>query len=342
MRNIIIQVPFDVFFSSTGDFVIHVTMTGEQNIQQDAHKDTQYHTPPTFFNFMQQLIERSIQQQRQRAVEILRVALSTFKKYREGKDIKLSDFTSSVMCDFEQWMLKRGLKKNSTSFYLRVLRKTYNCAVSEGLTIDRQPFVHVYTGQARTRKRALSEKEIHSIETAEPLDKRMATARDLFMFSFYTRGMSFVDMAYLKKTDLRDGILIYRRRKTGQEIQIGWHTRLQQIIDKHPSHTSYLLPIIRHENSKERGQSRHVQQWLNEQLHLLGERLGLSQPLTMYCARHSWATIAQRVGIPIEVISQGMGHDSLRTTQIYLKEIDCGLIDEANRQVIDIVAGAEK
>ena len=112
---------------------------------------------------------------------------------------------------------------------------------------------------------------------------------------------------------------------------------MQAIVDRHPSSNIYLLPIIRRCNGKERNQYRHAQRWVNEELHELAKRLELVQPLTMYVARHSWASIARSIDIPVDIISQGMGHNSLRTTQVYLKEIDNGRIDEANSRVLDLL-----
>ena len=65
--------------------------------------------------------------------------------------------------------------------------------------------------------------------------------------------------------------------------------------------------------------------------------LGLSKPLTMYVARHSWATIARGMDIPVSVISDSLGHHSEKTTQIYLKSIDADVIDCANEKLIAAV-----
>lgn len=138
------------------------------------------------------------------------------------------------------------------------------------------------------------------------------------MFSFYTRGMSFIDMAYLKKSNLQNGILTYRRRKTGQQLSIKWEKCMEDIVSKYPQNqTDYLLPIIK-ETVNERRQYDNALHLVNYHLKDLSSLLKLQRPLTMYVARHSWASAAKAKNIPLSVISKGMGHDSEVTTQIYL------------------------
>lgn len=164
-------------------------------------------------------------------------------------------------------------------------------------------------------------------------------ARDMFLFSFYTRGMSFIDMAYLKKTDLRNGVLSYRRSKTGQTLSVQWESCMQQILDHYPSRgdSEYLFPIIRHSLSDKRRQYKNSLARINRNLKELGRVIGLSAPLTMYVARHSWASIAHSEGIPLSVISEGMGHDNEKTTQIYLASLEHSVVDKANRKILKLV-----
>ena len=130
---------------------------------------------------------------------------------------------------------------------MRNLRAVYNRAVEKGLTPQNNPFRHVYTGVDKTVKRAIPIKAIKALKELDlSMKPSLDFARDMFMFSFYTRGMSFVDMAYLKKTDLQNGILTYRRRKTGQELSIKWEKCMAEIIAKYPENqTDFLLPIIK-------------------------------------------------------------------------------------------------
>ena len=144
---------------------------------------------------------------------------------------------------YEAYLQKRGLTKNSTSFYMRILRTVYNRAVEKDLITNRNPFKHVYTGIDKTVKRAIP---LGAIKRIKNLDLSMRPsldfARDMFMFSFYTRGMSFIDMAYLKKRDLSNGILSYLRRKTRQQLFIRWEKCMQEIVEKYD--TNYCSPYL--------------------------------------------------------------------------------------------------
>ena len=161
----------------------------------------------------------------------------------------LEDIDSDLMMMYEAFLHNRGLTKNSTSFYMRILRAVYNRAVEKDLTINRNPFKYVYTGIDKTIKRAIPLKAIKQIKNLDlSLQPLLDFARDMFLFSFYTRGMSFIDMAYLKKKDLSNGILSYRRRKTGQQLFIRWEKCMQEIVEKYDTdyYSPYLLPILKY------------------------------------------------------------------------------------------------
>ncbi len=272
-----------------------------------------------------------------RTSETYRSTLNSFRRFRNGMDIPLDKISPGVTAEYEAWLRACGLSSNSSSFYMRNLRAVYNRAVDQGLTVQRSPFRHVYTGVGKTVKRALPLKDIQSLKHLDLSENPvMAFSRDMFMFSFYTRGMSFVDMAYLRKSDLNCGILSYRRRKTGQVLHIKWEKCMQEIVSRHmTAESEYLLPIIRPGGNSGRRQYLSTGQLINRQLHSIGSILGLPIPLTMYVARHSWASIAKSKNIPISVISEGMGHDSESTTRIYLASLDTALIDRANRLILN-------
>lgn len=290
-----------------------------------------------YFKFMLGVIERLQQMGQTRTAEAYRSALSSFRQFMDGKDVSFHDIDSDLMLQYEAYLKQRGVSRNSSSFYMRILRATYNRAVEKQLTVNRQPFKHVYTGIDKTVKRAIPLKAVKKIKQLD-LSAKPAWdfARDMFLFAFYTRGMSFIDMAYLKKSDLRHGVLTYRRRKTGQAICIKWEKCMQEIVDKHPvsRQSPYLLPILSYPDES-RSQYRNMLFRTNQHLKKVALSAGLTIPLTLYVARHSWASIAQSKHIPLSVISKGMGHDSEQTTQIYLASIDRSVIDKANKMILN-------
>ncbi len=290
----------------------------------------------TLFNFMEGVIATHVNNGKVRTSETYRSALNSFKKFREDEDIMLDCLTSELMKAYEAWLQNRGIALNTISFYARILRAVYNRAVEGGIIENRNPFRHVYTGVGKTVKRALPIKFLKRIKALDlSVTPSLEFARDMFMMSLYLRGMSLVDMAYLKKTDLKNGYVSYRRRKTGQLLIIKWMREMQMILDKYPDNGNvYLLPIIRTPGVNERCAYRNAGYNINRNLKIIGLMVGITVPLTLYVARHSWASLAKAKGIPLSVISEGMGHDSEHTTRIYLASLDTSAVDKANALIL--------
>lgn len=293
----------------------------------------------TFIPFVRNLINQLNQVGRQRTAEKYFTTLNSLLRFLRGKEISWKDMDASLMMAYEQHLREAGICPNTSSFYLRNLRAIYNRGVELGLTSQQYPFRQVYTGIERTAKRAVPIqviRRLHDLDlSCQPV---MDWARDMFLFSFYTRGMSFIDMAYLQKKDLQYGILSYRRKKTGQLLYIKWEGPMQKIIDKYDTRQSpYLLPIIKYRNKDERRQYINAAHLINNKLKIIGGQIGLSIPLTMYVARHGWATIAKNSHIPLSTISEALGHDSEKTTRIYLASLDTSVIDNANKKILNLI-----
>ena len=307
---------------------------------------------PSFFRFMEKTIARLKQLGKIRTSETYASTMNSFKRFLASRasdgngncgktqndaDILFEDMDSDTILSYEAYLKKGGISRNSSSFYMRNLRAVYNRAVEKNLTTQRFPFKNVYTGVEKTTKRAVTLKAVRQIRDMDlSMNPALDFARDMFLFSFYTRGMSFVDMAYLRKKDLQNGLLSYRRRKTGQQILVKWENCMKGITDKYDTTSSvYLLPIIKSNNENEgRKQYINTEHNVNRSLKIIGKRLGLSIPLTMYVARHAWASIARSKNIPLSVISESTGHDSETTTRIYLASLDTAAVDKANRIIL--------
>ena len=348
--------------------------------------------PKTMLCWLGILAEEARAEGRQRRAEIWRTTFNSFSRFLGGKDIGLRQMEGRLMQRYENCLLAGGLCPNTTSFYLRNLRSAYSKAVKAKLCpAPRQnPFSEVYTGVAKTRKRAVCADTLRAIRKLD-LDGRpdLDYARNLFLLSFYTRGMAFADMAGLRRSDLKEGILCYVRRKTGRPLFIHWEERMQETVEalwrdaeamraaaprwggkrlsrrdagqlasnrgagclgagamggkgtassragKDADGDGYLLPIIRDGESHARSAYRNVQYKVNQGLKEIGKMLGLKMPLTMYVARHSWASLAKSREVPLSVISDGLGHASERVTRIYLATLDMNAVDEANRMIIN-------
>ena len=294
----------------------------------------------TLFEYMECTITRYWNQGQHRTSETYLATLNSFRRFRQEVDIDMEDITSDLLESYEYYLKYSSLSPNTISFYIKHLRAVYNRAIEDGLIVDRKPFKRVSTSTEKTTKRALSLKiikRLKALDYSHRPSKRFA--KDMFLFSFYTRGMSFVDIANLQKKNLRGNILFYRRKKTNQPLSIRWESCMQEILKLYSAEASstYLFSIINEAKDNPRKQYQNMLSLVNRHLKEIGRELGLHQPLTMYCARHSWASIAREEGIPISIISEGMGHDSEKTTQIYLASLKTEVIDKANRKILKLL-----
>ena len=296
--------------------------------------------PPcqTWFGFIRGMISQKLSIGREGTAKTYCDALASFSRFRKGKDLIIDTLDAEMMNRYEAWLRGQGVKRNSSSCYLRTLRTLYRKAVETGLTTDKDIFRHVFTGFARTVKRALPLECIRAIRQLDlPEGSSLGFARDMFMLGIYLQGISFVDMAYLKKSDIRNGLLQYNRKKTGQSLSVGWEPVMQDIVDVYARQikdSPYLLPIITAQDGTERLQYERMEHKVNYHLKKIGNMVGLQMPLTTYAARHSWASMMRNMGVSLSLVSKGLGHENLKTTQIYLSSIDTEGVVKANRKMI--------
>jgi len=201
----------------------------------------------------------------------------------------------------------------------------------------------VFMGYEETRKRALSIEQLRMVADADLEDTpSLGIARDLFILSYYLRGIPFIDLAYLRKTDIHDDVLCYRRSKTGRMLTITLEPWMWEIIEKYlcdDSDSPYLLRIIRQPGSipEERKQYESALRLYNKHLYRLSERLGLGGRLTSYVARHTWATLAYNEDIPVAKISAGLSHASEEITHTYLRSFSDEQLAVVNLQMAALV-----
>lgn len=317
--------------------------SGFSALHSRSRQSTMYskaNSPLSLYSYFDRTVNAYFRQGRIRTAETYLTTKNSLHRFLGGKDVSLDQITPNFLEAYEYHLRQRHLSHNTISFYVKHLRAVYNKAVDEKLVMDTSPFRHATTSIGKTVKRAISLKYIRQLKEmdlrAEP-SKRFA--RDMFLFSFYTRGMSFVDIALLRKDNLSANQLSYYRKKTSQKLHIHWEQCMQEILDRYsaPANSPYLFSIIRHTTCDPRKQYQKTQHLINRHLKEIGIRLGLPLPLTLYCARHSWASIAHDEGIPLPIISEGMGHDSEKTTRIYLASLQTEVIDRANRKILKLL-----
>jgi len=291
----------------------------------------------TVFTYAESLVKRLEKSGKIGNANVYEATLAAFKKYRKDVDLTFHQLTYRVIKDFEESLLENSKRLNSISVYLRTLRAIYNQAIKDKVAQEKDyPFKDLKIRQETTVKRAISKEDIAKIRNLKLVPgSELDKARDYFLFSFNMRGMSFVDIAFLRNRDIVNGRVLYTRKKTGQKFSIKLTEEAKAIINKYHYNDEpegFVFQIIDRKGS-EYLDYRNALRLTNKKLKTIGEDAGCSIKISTYVSRHSWATIAKRSGIPTAVISEGMGHNSERTTQIYLDSFENEVIDDANELI---------
>lgn len=307
----------------------------------------------TLQGFVQQLSSELIRFGQERTARAYRTAACGLIEFNNGKDLPLSHINSFLIKSYERAFKEKAKSLNTISFYMRNLRAIYNKGVRKGYIEDNHenPFQDVYTGVDKTRKRSLSQEEIQRLydlksfrffnnkETIKLVDSSLYKAWRFFFFCFHTRGMSFVDMAYLRKDNIHGNLIRYYRKKTGQQIEVKVTPKLQWLIEsfaEEVKNSDYLFPIIRNDTKSKRLDYESGLRQQNKCLKKLAAKAGITNFLSTHVSRHSWATMAKKENLPIWVISESLGHSNENTTYTYLASLDRSDLDRAN----DIVSAA--
>lgn len=294
----------------------------------------------SFFTLMERRILLMEEAGQNRTASNYRETLNMFKRFRDGHDLYPGNLTSLLVEEFQGYLQKRGNSLNTISYYMRILKAFYNYGIKKNWIKDNKyPFQGVFTGMEKTAKRAVDNKVVQDLIDLDLRNKpTLDLAKDMFLFSVYTRGMSFIDVAYLTKENVRGNILVYKRHKTNQRIEITLPDCAMRVIRKYAdlmSGSVYLFPLLRHPRRGKDTAYVTVLHLHNERLRKISEMLGLKINLTSYTARHTWATLAKRNGVETYVISEAMGHTSETTTRIYLASLNNAVLDNANEVVIN-------
>ena len=278
---------------------------------------------------------------------VYRSSLNAIIAYCGGEDLTFNEITPEWLKGFEIHLRKRKCSWNTVSTYMRILRAVYNRAVdnNEAKYIPRL-FRYVYTGTRAEHQRALETGDVEKIFAGlillSGVNPAIQRARHFFILMFLMRGMPFVDLAYLRKSDLHGNVITYRRRKTGRPLSVTLTNEAMRIVRMYMNqdvHSPYLFSFLRSpEGTMEAYREYQLAlRSFNRQLLILGEFLGIPNRLSSYTARHTWATTAYYCEVHPGIISQAMGHSSITVTETYLKPFQNKKIDEANKLIIDFI-----
>ena len=316
------------------------TECANYTVNEIIEKFHQTNSDYTITDFFTKQIQKLKNDNRRGTARNYNKTLKSLKAFMKNTDSTFNIVTEQFVESYNTFLIQRGVVRNTISFYMRIFRSVYNKAVTQKIVEQTFPFKNVYTGVDKTRKRAVTETVISQLLSIDlKKSKALQFARDLFIFSFYTRGMAFVDIVFLKKSNIQNGYITYVRHKTGQELTIKIETKLQNIINRYEKKDSpCVFPILNTEDgNKAYSQYEIALNYYNRQLKRLSNFLEPNINLSSYTPRHTWATTARNKNVPLSIISAGMGHSSERTTLIYLTKIENSVIDEVNKTIIDSI-----
>lgn len=293
----------------------------------------------SFFSFTNKLIDDLKATKHFGTARSYKGVINVLKKFCNNKDLQFKNINYKFLNSFEINHTAKGNTANGLSVYMRAIRAIYNKAIKSGIVEkEHYPFDVYKIKSVPTEKRALEWELLQRIITSKiNSDHLCFNARNYFVASYMMYGMNFIDMAFLKRTDIKDGRIYYRRRKTSRIYDIKVTDSLQEIFNyyRNKNNGEYIFPII---NRSEPDLIDRDIQWArkryNKKLKLLADHCKIERNLTSYVSRHSFATQAMLLQVPLNAISAMLGHSNLKTTEIYLKSLPTAILDDYNSKVI--------
>ena len=256
-------------------------------------------------------------------------------------------FTPERLKEYEDWLAGQQSSPNTISTYMRTLQAVYNRWMSPGIEgYNPVLFKDVYTKVESRTKRALTAEQMEQLRNTDFSVLTLRQQQVLTYFLLMLRGMPFIDLAHLRKSDLRNRRITYRRHKTGKLMVVDVPPDAMRLLQKYRDKTDseYLFPLLHGGLFMEEHHHRYQEtlRHFNRELARLMKQLLPGVSVSSYTARHTWATLAYHSGVPVGLISQSLGHSSIRVTMTYLKPFDAEVIDRINRQVISLVKKSKK
>ena len=302
------------------------------------------------FLYMEQMIEEKKNSRKFGIARAYQSTLNSLRTFCCSEEISFKDVNSQFVRTYELYLQQRNVSQNTIAYYMRNFKTAYHRAASDGifkLPQQGSPFRNTKVSPGKTIKRALTSEQIRAIVDLDlHAHPDLGFARDMFMASFYLRGIPFVDLAHLMRKNIVNGTIYYRRKKTGALVSVEIILPLQGLMDKYiVDENPYLFPDLmscNDLNEEEPNEEvlykayRRSLFYYNRRLKKIGKLAGLDITLTGYVARHTWATLAKNKGASTAVISEGLGHSSERITQVYLKSFDDQVINRLNLIVSEL------
>jgi len=309
-------------------------------------------------------IENQMKEGRFGNADVFRCTLRILKLFdKKFEKMKFPDIDERYIKRFDAFLrTERNLKETSISVYMRTLAALLNAAIKDGLIqpgaypfqTKTNPGYKISDLNTETRKRFIPTKYLTALENYQFDDLRLETARNLFLFSFYCRGMNWIDMAMLSPANLHKEIsesgepitvIKYNRAKTHKEYEITVNDDIQKLLDWFrvmPHSKKYLLPIVTVPENEGEALRLHIKERLHKHNKALVEIAKIEElkfpdalhSITSYFSRHSYAMALRKNGNSIELISESLGHSDLKTTSIYLDSFGREAVAKASENLL--------
>lgn len=333
--------------------------TDSYNVQDISEAFVTKAEDNSLLGYAEELGRKLREAKRFRTARAYRTVANKLIRFNAGRNVRLVDMNAMMLQNFQEDMRMKGRHFNTISFYMRNLRAIYNKAVRDRRIPIRKenPFAGVFTGICDSPRRALQIGDVSQLHHYQlQVEQQLLAAADsgehkwqsqqslyrslmYFVFCCEARGMSFVDMIYLKKGDISDGKIQYMRKKTGQILTLKITDDMRSVIDKFgcKGNSPYVFPILDPAKPDIRLQYESALRAQNKRLNRIGEMLSLSIPLTTHVARHTWATLAKWNNVELAKISEGLGHNNIKTTIRYLSSFEESVMDQISEQIASLI-----
>ena len=279
-------------------------------------------------------------------------AVRLLKRYTKREVVTFDEVNYNFLKKMEAWWLGLGNQVNGLGPKLRDIRNAFHEASKDPRILFPEsdiPFGNYVIKKEKPRKRSINIDALKLFFEYEPLNHKEQLAKDFFVFSFIYAGMNPVDICILKMRDVKTGRLIYNRSKV-KDAAFNWEIGpdARAILDRYTDgkdDEDYVFPVILDPDLKGEELRLHIKtrkKRINERLNIIASNLEIKTNLTTYVARHSWATLAKRSGVPVASIKDALGHSSISTTENYLADLEDDELNAINRQIGGLVFGGSK
>lgn len=296
---------------------LNMQFTARLNFAGDAVESMRNHDEPiNFENFERYYLQKPMGAfDRYVHIAMRNVSIIRMKQYaivvkelKElfGNDISVGDLTYTNILRYEDYMQQKGLRPNSRTQRHKIVKRIIKVAKDADDFFEDEPYKNFVMPYEETHRVGLSEDEYHKLINYQPPTYKLQKIHDLFLFQCNT-GLRFCDLNNLTQKDIDDNCIVVRMNKTKRMVAVPLTTTAKQIIERQPK------------RNDDRFFDKITLQRYNDYLKVIAQGAGISKNVTTHIARYTFANISLENGVPLEVVSELLGHESLKTTKVYAK-----------------------